>query len=504
MTDDVGKHVFVSYVREDSDAVDALCAVLEAGGIPYWRDRNDLGPGDAWQAKIKSAIRDGALVFLACFSENSRLRDRSGMNEELTLAVDEFRQMPPGRVWLMPLRLDDGPLPGWDLGAGRSLYTLNYTDLFGPGHMVNATRLVTTIQRLMGEQRPDAATAMAAVEQVANADRTDLLKRMTKEMLPDPARRIQLDDLVSQEAQRVVAVLIDRTLVATGRLSGSNNEQVVQVANAAAELWAVAQPFCQSLQVAARWGTPDQLVPWVNGLRGFLSVAMRPEGGNTALLNLRFLPGTVGIVTAALASGPSRNWASLRALVIEPTVRDRDRDKAAPLVECTNPYEPFGNTEWVPLALARGAIHGLDYAEALQDFTSKKQPKLLAPVSEWFHHILRPLFVDQFADQDTYDAEWDRAEVMLTLLAQDQVLARLSGGADQWANKWAPRWYGRSTYRAAYGRANPVFDFTQELAAQGTAWGPLEGRLFGGDPKRAEAAVDALAQEFHEVGRRRF
>jgi hypothetical protein len=40
------KHVFVSYVRENSDEVDKLCKLLDRAGIPYWRDRTKLGPGD--------------------------------------------------------------------------------------------------------------------------------------------------------------------------------------------------------------------------------------------------------------------------------------------------------------------------------------------------------------------------------------------------------------------------------------------------------------------------
>ena len=62
------KRVFISYVRENNAQVDKLCSVLEAAGIPYWRDRSALGPGDAWKAKIRDAIRSGAIVFLACFS----------------------------------------------------------------------------------------------------------------------------------------------------------------------------------------------------------------------------------------------------------------------------------------------------------------------------------------------------------------------------------------------------------------------------------------------------
>ena len=94
--------------------------------------------------------------------------------------------MPPGRTWLIPVRLDDGQVPEWDLGAGRTLSDLNYSDLFGSPCTANAAALMTTIVRLMGETRPDPAAALATVEQATQAGRVDLLRRLTKEMLPDP------------------------------------------------------------------------------------------------------------------------------------------------------------------------------------------------------------------------------------------------------------------------------------------------------------------------------
>jgi hypothetical protein len=209
-----GKHVFVSYVHEDDTEVDALCAVLEAAHIPYWRDRKSLGPGDAWKAKIREAIRNGSLVFLACFSDNSRAKDKSHMNEELTLAVDEYRKRPPGRTWLIPVRFDSGDVPEWDLGAGRTLTDLNYADLFGNRYAAEAASLVTTIHGVMGDKQLGPAAALEAVEQATAADRADLMKRLTKEMLVDPTRRIELDDLVSQEVQRVLSVFNDPDRVA--------------------------------------------------------------------------------------------------------------------------------------------------------------------------------------------------------------------------------------------------------------------------------------------------
>ncbi|GGP58657.1 hypothetical protein GCM10010287_29580 [Streptomyces variabilis] len=501
MSDEVIKHVFISYVREDSDHVDGLCAVLEAAQIPYWRDRKDLGPGDAWRAKVRAAIRDGSLVFLACFSNNSRAKEKSYMNEELTLAVDEFRQMPPGRVWLIPVRFDSGDVPDWDLGAGRVLSDLNYSDLFGKEHTAHAARLVTTINRLLGEKRPDPATALAAVEQATSADRTDLLKRLTKEMLLEPSRRIELDDLVSQEVQRVLAVLNDKDRL-TGPLAGTNEEQIVRIAEEAQHLWTLSEPFCASLQVASRWGAPESLMPWANGVRSFVAAANKPESGKPALIELRHLPGMVGVMTAALSCTSSGNWTNLKALVVDPSVRDRYEHKPTPIIEATDPHKPFGSTtDWVTNALARAITTGRDLDDSLKDFTERRNGKYHTPVAEWLHHLLRPIFSDQWPDDDAYSAEFDRAEVVLGVLEQDVVNVRAAANPER--RSWGrSHWFGRSTWRSQ-SHGNPVADLLHEFETQGAQWGALKAGLFGGDEDRARAALEAYQTSFNDLVSRR-
>ena len=54
------------------------------------------------------------------------------------------------RAWIYPVRLDDGPLPEFDLGANRQLTDLHYTDLFGANSETNALRLVGAIKRALG------------------------------------------------------------------------------------------------------------------------------------------------------------------------------------------------------------------------------------------------------------------------------------------------------------------------------------------------------------------
>lgn len=147
--DGVTGHVFVSYVREDSARVDWLCQVLEAAGIPVWRDTAQLWPGQDWRAAIRRAIRDEAFVFLACFSRQSIGQVKTYQNEEIVLAVEEMRKRAPDRAWLFPVRFDDSVIPDRDLGAGRLLSHLQQADLFGDSRQQNADRLVTAIRRTL-------------------------------------------------------------------------------------------------------------------------------------------------------------------------------------------------------------------------------------------------------------------------------------------------------------------------------------------------------------------
>jgi hypothetical protein len=142
-------HVFVSYVREDSGEVERLQSVLMAAGVRVWRDMADLRPGDDWRAKIRQAIGEDALVFLACFSRKSLGRKKSYQNEELTLAIEQVRLRRPGDPWLIPVRFDDCDIPDWDIGGGRSLSSIQGVDLFGDRFEDGADKLIRTVLQIL-------------------------------------------------------------------------------------------------------------------------------------------------------------------------------------------------------------------------------------------------------------------------------------------------------------------------------------------------------------------
>src|ERR1700736_4968849 len=85
-------HIFISYVREDQTLVDRLVGDLTAKGAEIWLDRESINPGQMWQDAIRKAIEDGN-YFIACFSNSSVTKRKSGMNEELLIAVEELRKM---------------------------------------------------------------------------------------------------------------------------------------------------------------------------------------------------------------------------------------------------------------------------------------------------------------------------------------------------------------------------------------------------------------------------
>lgn len=122
-------HVFISSVSENRDTVARLEADLHAAGITTWSYTKDLRPGAWWKDEIRAAIRGGGF-FIACFSAESVSRDRSGMNDELWLAMDELRQRPANRTWFIPVKLSPCEIPDQEIGGGKTLRDIHFLELY--------------------------------------------------------------------------------------------------------------------------------------------------------------------------------------------------------------------------------------------------------------------------------------------------------------------------------------------------------------------------------------
>jgi hypothetical protein len=122
-------HIFISYVHEDQDKVEKLSNALKRYNMDVWLDRDSIFPGMMWRDAIRQAIKNGAF-FIACFSIEYQNRDKSYMNEELRLAVDELRQYPPNRPWFIPILFSECNVPAFSIGGGQTLLDFQWVDLY--------------------------------------------------------------------------------------------------------------------------------------------------------------------------------------------------------------------------------------------------------------------------------------------------------------------------------------------------------------------------------------
>jgi hypothetical protein len=117
------KQAFLSYARADSEKAKRLYKDLRRlAGIRIWFDRIDLLPGVKWEPAIRKAIRESD-YFLAVLSSQS-VTTRGIRHSELNEAIEVAKEFPEDHVFLVPIRLDDCPMPILELKK------LNYADLF--------------------------------------------------------------------------------------------------------------------------------------------------------------------------------------------------------------------------------------------------------------------------------------------------------------------------------------------------------------------------------------
>lgn len=156
-------HVFISYARMDAEHVDMLQEVLEAAGIPVWRDTSSLRPGDNWPERVRTAIAHEALFCLICFSSASIARGKGYQNEEIVQAIDKMRLRHSSETWLIPVRFDECEIPNISLGAGRTLASIHSADLFGSQYDEEATKLIWVISRRLTVPAKHGKTSLGAV-----------------------------------------------------------------------------------------------------------------------------------------------------------------------------------------------------------------------------------------------------------------------------------------------------------------------------------------------------
>jgi hypothetical protein len=72
-------------------------------------DKKNLLPGQDWGMEIQKAIQK-ADFFIACMSKRS-VSKRGFVQKEVRFALDVLGQIPPGQIYLIPIRLEPCEIP---------------------------------------------------------------------------------------------------------------------------------------------------------------------------------------------------------------------------------------------------------------------------------------------------------------------------------------------------------------------------------------------------------
>jgi hypothetical protein len=115
--------IFLCHSSADKPAVRALYHRLRGDGVNPWLDEEDLLPGHLWETEIPKAVRSSAAV-IVCLSRSS-IQKTGYLQKEIKYALDAADEQPEGKVFLIPAKLEECPVPD-------RLKHLHWVNLFEP------------------------------------------------------------------------------------------------------------------------------------------------------------------------------------------------------------------------------------------------------------------------------------------------------------------------------------------------------------------------------------
>lgn len=176
--------VFLSYAREDTEAVRQIAEALRASGIEAWFDQDELRGGDSWDRKIRGQIRTCAL-FIPVVSARTEARAEGYFRREWKMAAERTHDMAAGVPFLVPIAID--AIPADEAAVPEEFLRVQWTRLPGgaptPEFVDLVSRLLAPPRRptAAGPRPPDGTTARPSAPSVPDPGR--LSRRLSAPLL---------------------------------------------------------------------------------------------------------------------------------------------------------------------------------------------------------------------------------------------------------------------------------------------------------------------------------
>ena len=171
MTEQRPLKVFLCHAKADKPAARNLYRYLHSKGMDPWLDEEKLLPGQNWRLEIPNAIVASDVIII-CLSKNSV--DKEGyVQREIKFALDKALEMPEGRIFIIPARLEECDVP-------ESLKNYHWVDLFEK----NWNRKLMQSLNLRAASLPDVKQAVVTDESSPKIPKPDKKGRPIERPLP--------------------------------------------------------------------------------------------------------------------------------------------------------------------------------------------------------------------------------------------------------------------------------------------------------------------------------
>jgi len=144
----------------------------------------------------------------------------------------------------------------------------------------------------------------------------EILVNSAKRYLANPEYRIQLDELFSQETERLLTRLDDEQFAPHGQWSQEGFRSRVQ------RYESLTEPLARMAGVLGRWGDGAELPLILDILKGIYRQAENVGGGLTIWLGLRSYPAVLLFTAYGIGLTRSQRWSTLHDLLVAPWPRE--------------------------------------------------------------------------------------------------------------------------------------------------------------------------------------
>lgn len=284
--------VFISYSRENLKEANQLYGALDKEpGITPWMDKTGITGGDSWEPKIKKKIKE-CDYFLALFSKKAMMKKVSFFHKEIDLALERekmFRR-DPGPRFIIPVRLDDCSLPGYDEIAEK-----HYIDLFdsyedGLSEIIKVLRAGAPIKSegKTGEEKESSTGYDKIIMGVKNYKPPETGYILEKES-PDIISReiIQRMDAIKASIDETTRVSKDKIEEAIEYFRNwMLNGTIVRVVGAGRARLAAAIPANRLAHGGARVYVQDDIIPMPHSIKGGGIIAVSASGKTPSTIEI--------------------------------------------------------------------------------------------------------------------------------------------------------------------------------------------------------------------------